>query len=340
MKRFQKAAVIFLTFALLLSLCSCSEKVKPVKIDTKNYSREILVASSGEGLEIVHADKSTQQAQQGDALKSDDSVRVSAGGELVLSADDDKQIYAEEKTSLALEASGTPELGKTRIVLEEGGVLLGTQEPLKEGELLEIQSGSVTVSLPDGVVRACKIQENGGEFTLVEVFEGKADVVIRTTGEKLALEAGQALLIQEDGKKSRFVREDEIDGDFWQSNQTSGLQVTGQGSGSAVLSIPYSKLPAGVLRQLLEYAENGHELSVSETTLSNLLETGHDYGETVIKDAACADAGLLKLKCALCGEETEKEIPALGHTEETVPGQEATCTEDGITDGIRWIVRA
>ena len=130
MKRFQKAAVIFLTAALLLSLCSCSEKVKPEKIDTKSYSREILVASSGEGLEIVHADKSTQQAQQGDALKSDDSVRVNAGGELVLRVDEDKQIYAEEKTSLALEASGTPELGKTRILLEEGGVLLGTQEPL------------------------------------------------------------------------------------------------------------------------------------------------------------------------------------------------------------------
>ena len=131
MKRFQRAAVLFLIAALLLSLCSCSEKVKPEKIDTKNYSREILVVSSGEGLEIVHADKSTQRAQQGDALKSDDSIRVGAGGELVLSAGDDKRIYAEESTSFALEASGTPEQGKTRICLAAGGVLLGAEEPLK-----------------------------------------------------------------------------------------------------------------------------------------------------------------------------------------------------------------
>ena len=136
MKRFHKASVFLLIAALLLSLCSCAEKVKPEKIDTKNFSREIRVESSGNGPEIVHADKSAQSAQQGDTLKSDDGVRVGDGGELSLNADGDKHVYAEESSQLQLEASGTPELGKTRIILKEGGVLLGTDEPLAEGELL------------------------------------------------------------------------------------------------------------------------------------------------------------------------------------------------------------
>ena len=45
--------------------------------------------------------------------------------------------------------------------------------------------------------------------------------------------------------------------------------------------------------------------------------------------------------CAECGEEISREtvtIPATGHTEEIIPGYEATCTEYGLTDGKRCTV--
>ena len=120
--------------------------------------------------------------------------------------------------------------------------------------------------------------------------------------------------------------------------ETTGLKVGSQGTGSRALSIPYGKLPAGVLRQLLEYIQNGHTLSVSQSTLTNLLETGHDYVETVVTEATCTQDGLLALECSLCGHQEEQVIPAAGHKEETVPGVEATCTQDGVSEGVRCTV--
>lgn len=338
MKLHQRLFVLLLSAAMLLTLCSCSEKVKPEKINTKDFSREILLRSSGEGLEIIHSDKSSQKIQTGEPLKSDDSIRVGKGAELILDVDDDKQIYGQEESFLRLEASCTPDSGKTRICLEEGSVLVGLDEPLAEGELFEIQTDAVTVSVPEGIARAAKINENKASYTLVEVFEGKAEVVIRRTGESASVKAGEAVLVDESGKKARFVPEDEIDTDFWKSGETAGLQLGKAGTGSVSLEIPYSKLPVSVLEQLLEYAGSGRELSVSETTLANLIETGHDYVETVVKEATCTEDGQVSLECALCGDRVEKTVTAAGHVEEEIPEVEPTCTQEGNTAGTRCTV--
>ncbi|MDD6527839.1 MAG: hypothetical protein PUF31_08595, partial [Oscillospiraceae bacterium] len=46
------------------------------------------------------------------------------------------------------------------------------------------------------------------------------------------------------------------------------------------------------------------------------------------------------MKCSVCGEilTAQEEIPATGHTEETIPGKAATCTETGLTDGVKCSV--
>ena len=333
MKLHRKLFALLLSAAMLLTLCSCSEKVKPVKINTKDYSREILLRSSGEGLEIIHSDKSSQKIQTGEPLKSDDSIRVGKGAELILDVDDDKQIYGQEESFLRLEASGTPDSGKTRICLDEGSVLVVLDEPLGEGELFEIQTDTITVSVPEGIARATKISEKNASYTLVEVFDGEAEVVVRRTGESASVKAGEAVLVDESGKKARFVPEDEIDPEFWKSGETSGLQVGKDGTGSVSLDIPYSKLPVPVLEQLLEYAGSGRELSVSDTTLANLIETGHDYVKTIVKEATCTEDGLVSLECALCGNRSEEIVKAVGHAEETIPEVEATCTQEGKTAG-------
>ncbi|MGM9605647.1 MAG: hypothetical protein ACI3XG_11370, partial [Faecousia sp.] len=338
MKLLQRSFVLLLAAAMLLTLSSCSEKVKPENIDTKDYSREIRLDGSCEGVEILHADQSSQSAQPGQVLQSDDGVRVDAGAELILNADDDKHVYGQENSYLRLEASGTSESGKTRICLEEGSVLVGLDEPLSEGELFEIQTQASTVSVSDGIVRVTKINEAEASYTLVEVFEGEASVVIRQTGEKALIVAGEAALVNETGKKPSIVLSDEIDQDFWKSSQTTGLQVGKDGTGSMTLPIPYSKLPVPVLEQLLDYAKDGRKLSVSEATLTNLIETGHDYVETIVKEATCTEEGQISMECALCGDQSEKTVPAVGHVEEEIPGTDAACTEDGLTAGAKCAV--
>ncbi len=60
--------------------------------------------------------------------------------------------------------------------------------------------------------------------------------------------------------------------------------------------------------------------------------------EEVTKDATCTEAGskTVTVTCEACGEvisETTETIDALGHTEEIIPGKDATCTETGLTEG-------
>ncbi len=60
----------------------------------------------------------------------------------------------------------------------------------------------------------------------------------------------------------------------------------------------------------------------------------HEYGEwTLVSEPDCTKTGSEKRTCALCGEDEIRIIPALGHTEEIIPGTPATCTEPGISDG-------
>lgn len=328
---------------LTLLLCGCAEKAKPESIDTGIFSREIQVGSTGDRLEIVHADKSTQAAEPGALLKSDDGLRVGSDAELTLNADGNKQIYMQESSEIRLEASGTPENGKTRIHLEDGGILIRLEEPLAQGELFQIQTDGALVSIGQGVVRVSKVKDH----TLIEVFQGAAEATLTGSGKKTTAEAGEAMLISTQGEKASFVLADEIDQDAWKSTEPWSLQSGKKGGGTPVLDIPYGKLPAGVLEQLLAWAKEGQTLCLTEEAIGNLLATGHDYTDiqhehkpqTVPAVApTCEKTGLTEGSvCALCGQVlTEQEIvPALGHSSKAVPGRAPTCTRPGLTDGAR-----
>ena len=70
---------------------------------------------------------------------------------------------------------------------------------------------------------------------------------------------------------------------------------------------------------------------------------GHTAGEAVqenVKPATCTEAGSYEevILCTVCGEElsrTPVTVEATGHMPETVAGRQPTCTETGLTDGVK-----
>ena len=66
---------------------------------------------------------------------------------------------------------------------------------------------------------------------------------------------------------------------------------------------------------------------------------GHEMGTfTRVSNPTCTQTGLETSVCTRCGETIERIIPATGHTEEVIPGTPATCTEAGLSDGVRCSV--
>ena len=66
---------------------------------------------------------------------------------------------------------------------------------------------------------------------------------------------------------------------------------------------------------------------------------GHEIGTfTRVSNPTCTQTGLETSVCTRCGETIERVIPATGHTEEVIPGTPATCTEAGLSDGVRCSV--
>ena len=64
----------------------------------------------------------------------------------------------------------------------------------------------------------------------------------------------------------------------------------------------------------------------------------HSFGDwTVTTAPTCTEKGIETRACE-CGETETREVAALGHTEEIVPAKEATCTEDGLTEGKKCAV--
>ena len=60
----------------------------------------------------------------------------------------------------------------------------------------------------------------------------------------------------------------------------------------------------------------------------------------VTTEPTCTEAGEQVFTCTYegCGATKTEPVDALGHTEETVPGKAATCTETGLTDGVKCTV--
>ncbi len=71
----------------------------------------------------------------------------------------------------------------------------------------------------------------------------------------------------------------------------------------------------------------GHEDEVSA-------KAEHDWNEGVQTEApTCSKVGVMTFTCTICDATKNEDIGKIGHTEETVEGHAATCTESGLTDG-------
>ena len=65
--------------------------------------------------------------------------------------------------------------------------------------------------------------------------------------------------------------------------------------------------------------------------------TTHNFGEwSATKNATCTEDGVKTRYCS-CGEKQSDTIPATDHNKQVIPAVESTCTENGLTEGVKCL---
>lgn len=81
----------------------------------------------------------------------------------------------------------------------------------------------------------------------------------------------------------------------------------------------------------------GSICSVCQTVLKaqeTISALGHDWDEGIIsEEPTCTGNGVITYTCHRCQITKKEAIDPTGHTEQIIPGKEATCVESGLTDG-------
>lgn len=87
--------------------------------------------------------------------------------------------------------------------------------------------------------------------------------------------------------------------------------------------------------------QSEHDVSINVSASSVIVKHEHKWDSgAVTKNPTCEEPGEKTFTCSVCGEviKAQEEIPALGHKEVKVEGKPATCTEKGLSDGIKCSV--
>ena len=270
-----------------------------------------------EGTTIIKNNQAEKEAYKGMHIKSGDDVTVQEKSNLTLLVDADKYLYAEAGAHFEVECVDGEKSGKKVIHLKEGSVLTRLKNPLKEGEVYEVETPTGTMAVRGTVFRiSVGRDEEGLVQTGIEVFDGKVQVDLRKengeyNGIRDNFEAGEAGAIIGNTEFAEFVKGED---------------------GSNKQEIEYKKLPKDVAKVLVDYIEDGEELCIEKELLMDYTKiTEHKMETHIGKEATCTEDGYEEEFCVVCKEVEETIIiPATGHTmTEWEIVQKPTCVENG-----------
>lgn len=270
------------------------------------------------GTSLITNEKSGEiEAYKGMRLYSNDYIAVQKEANLTLCVDSDKYIYAKENTGFKVVSTENNAGSKLVIHLDEGSVLHRLKNPLKDGESYTLEAPNATMGVRGTVFRVTLYKaENELNYTLVEVFDGKVQVDLKTengvyNGLSTLLEPGESTLIRGNAEFAEFVENEEV---------------------KEKHEISYKQIPQDVAKVLVEYIDDGEELCIGKELLMDYTGLAEHKMENIVeKKATCTEDGYKELKCVVCNELTDTIVlPATGHTLADWEIAEApTCLQTG-----------
>lgn len=149
-----------------------------VVLSQKKETYRLLKVDSYAGYVTLQRNTAEDKIVEGMHLKSGDMVSTGDGSNILLLADDDKHLFAEENTGFSIVTVGNKEKGSITINLEYGSALISIDNKLNTDSSFEVHTPNATLSVRGTVFRAT--YDKAGMYTMVEILEGIVEITSET----------------------------------------------------------------------------------------------------------------------------------------------------------------
>lgn len=144
----------------------------------KNNVYRLITVDSMEGAVELNREGEPVEIFKGMHLKSQDAVNTGEESNVLLLADNDKHILAEENTGFSIETVGTKEKGGITIHLEYGSTVITIENKLEEEAYFEVNTPNAALTVRGTVFRVT--YDKDLMCTIVEIMEGTVEIASET----------------------------------------------------------------------------------------------------------------------------------------------------------------
>ncbi len=235
----------------------------------KSNVYRLITVDSMEGTVELNREGNSVEIFRGIHLKSGDMVNTEAESNMLLLADDDKHILAEENTGFSVIATGTEDKGGIAIHLEYGSTLITIDNKLAEESFFEVHTPNAALSVRGTVFRVTydRIQM----CTTVEIIEGVVEIATDTN--VVLGNAGETYYIDTQG----MIQSGTPTGE--EQSGTSAGEEQGTEVGQDIAPLPVEGLLAPLTITQAEFESNYMEEKIELTP-----ENSGEYFEVIEKD--------------------------------------------------------
>lgn len=258
---------------LLLAVCVIALLVVTgvVVLGQRKEKYRLIKVDSYEGVVTLHRDSTEEKIFEGMHLKSGDVLNTAEGSHMLLLADDDKHLMAEENTGFSIVAVGNKGKGGITINLEYGSTLISIDNKLNEGSSFEVNTPNATLSVRGTVFRVS--YDTVRMYTIVEILEGTVEITSET--DVVMGGAGETYYVDAQGMIQAGTPKEETGADG---------KIGGDVDAQLAIGEDISELPDNGLVEPVKITQEEFESKYLEEIIELTPENSKQYFEIAEKD--------------------------------------------------------
>ncbi len=196
---FQSKKTVIAIVALALVVAIVPALIIGLAVGNNGKYRIVKVYETEGSVEICRDDGEPMTPYENMMLENRDVVKTLADGYLYLKLDEDKYLMAKPNSCFRLEATGTAEKSKTKIVIEYGEVMVHVTSPLSGSSDFTVDTGNSTMAIRGTSFSVGYDPEQSGA-ALYQIYDGQVEISVvgekgKPVGDAVTLSEGKCIAV-------------------------------------------------------------------------------------------------------------------------------------------------